>query len=389
MKIGIYGGTFDPPHKGHTLAASDAAGALGLDRLLVIPTAQPPHKELKAGSADAQQRLEMTRLAMAGVPCAEISDMEITRGGRSYTVDTLSQIRNIYPTDTVYLIMGTDMFLGIEKWYRFKDILSSCTLCALSREGDGADIERFAGYLEKTYSARCRVVKNRPFEVSSTQVREALPRRMGEEYLDENVYSFIVRHRLYGVKPSFDFLRRRAFAMLKPTRIPHVQGCEETAVMLARRWGADEEDAREAAILHDITKKLSLDEQLIMCERYGIIADKMEKQSANLLHSKTAAAIAAAEFGCSEAVCSAINYHTTGKEDMSLLEKIIYMADYVEPTRDFPGVERLRSLAFEDLDEAMLLGYAMSIEDMTRRGIVPHERTVLAMRWLELNKGQG
>ena len=147
------------------------------------------------------------------------------------------------------------------------------------------------------------------------------------------------------------------------------------------RYGEDAEAAAEAGILHDITKKLSYDEQLIMCDKYGIILDKDQLANEKLLHAITGAAFARDVFGVSDAVYDAIRWHTTGKPDMTLLEKIIYMADYVEPTRDFPGVEKLRALAHEDIDAAMALGLEMSLADIRSGGVAPHKDTVEAAEW--------
>ena len=201
--------------------------------------------------------------------------------------------------------------------------------------------------------------------------------------LPGTVYEHIISRRLYGAKPGWNWLREKAYSMLKTKRIPHVKGCEEEAVRLALHWGADPEQAAEAAILHDITKKLNLREQLILCEKYGIIPDALEAASEKLLHAKTGAAIAKESFGVSENVYDAIKWHTTGRADMSLLEKIIYMADYIEPTRDFEGVEKLRQLAYTDLDAAMKLGYEMSLGDLARYGVSPHPNTIEALEQYE------
>ena len=155
----------------------------------------------------------------------------------------------------------------------------------------------------------------------------------------------------------------------------------EQAVQLARKWGEDPENAAEAGILHDITKKLVLSDQLILCQKYGIINDNAEEHNFKLLHAKTGAAVARAQFGVSDEVYNAIRWHTTGKPDMTLLEKIIYMADYIEPNRDFPGVEKLRELAYEDLDKAMALGLEMSLEDIRSYGQEPYKDTVQAYEW--------
>lgn len=387
MRIGIYGGTFSPPHRGHRRAAETAAKQLGLDRLLIVPASIPPHKELPDGDPGEAARLKMTEFAFDDMEKALVSDMEMGRSGPSFTVDTIREITKDSPEAELYLMMGTDMFLYIENWKDFRDILDMASLCVFARgSADTEKIESFAGYLEKSYGARVRIIRNEAYEISSSEIRERLPKRQGMECLDGAVYSYILQNRLYGAKADFDWLRTQAYKMLLPKRIPHVQGCEIMAVELARFWKADENEAREAAILHDITKKDDLSSQLILCDKYGIILDTFEKSEVKLLHSKTGAGIARDRFAVSDGVYSAIFWHTTGKADMSLLEKIIYMADYIEPTRDFDGLRELRRLAFEDIDAAMLLGLQMSIDDMRSRGIEAHSRSREAIEWFLTKK---
>jgi nicotinate-nucleotide adenylyltransferase len=155
-------------------------------------------------------------------------------------------------------------------------------------------------------------------------------------------------------------------------------GTEQEAIRLAQRYGADVEKARRAALLHDCTKKLEMEEQLALCETYGMELDELEQVALKLLHSKTGAAIAKDVFGVDDEIYSAIYYHTTGRAGMTLLEKIIYLADYIEPTRDFPDVDVLRKACYEDLDKGLLLGLEMSIEEMQRMGNPVHHATVEA-----------
>lgn len=157
--------------------------------------------------------------------------------------------------------------------------------------------------------------------------------------------------------------------------MPHVLGTEQEAVRLAERYGADVTKARIAALLHDCTKKLDMDEQLALCKKYHIPLDELEQKTLKLLHSKTGAAIARDVFAVDDDVYSAILYHTTGKPDMTLLEKIIYLADYIEPTRDFPGVEALRRTVYEDLDRGLLMGLTMTIDEMEEMGNPVHHMT--------------
>ena len=160
-------------------------------------------------------------------------------------------------------------------------------------------------------------------------------------------------------------------------------GCSETARALAERWGADPIAAERAGILHDITKALSETEQLHLCQKYAIVLTELQREVPKLLHAKTAAAVAEAVFGESEAVCEAIRWHTTGKADMNTLEKIIYIADYMEPNRCFPGVEALRDRVWEDLDAAIFLGLDQSVRLLRRQGRIIDPDSLSAWAYYE------
>ena len=116
MRIGIYGGSFNPPHTGHILAVSELIRNLKLDLLLIVPAADPPHKSLPDGSPTPEERLSLCSTAFAEIPGVEICDIEVRRNGKSYTVDTLTELRTLYPHDELILVMGTDMFLSFGTW---------------------------------------------------------------------------------------------------------------------------------------------------------------------------------------------------------------------------------------------------------------------------------
>lgn len=390
MKIGIYGGTFDPPHLGHMEAARTAVKVLGLDRLILIPASVPPHKQLPDAAASPEQRLEMVKLMADGLllpKVAEVSGIELKRDGKSYTSDTLRQLRQRYPNDEFWLLMGTDMFLTLQNWHEADQIMSMASIAAFSRfESDTGEMMQIQGkYLSETYGTKvCIVQLPRIRQVSSTQVRQ---QRSGDG-LWPPVWGYILQNGLYGMSADLRNLddadlRAVSYSMIRAKRIAHVQGTEQEAVSLARRWGANEVHARRAAILHDCTKYLTLEEQLLLCEKYHVKLDNMERVAVKLLHSKTGAALAEHLFGEEEEICQAICWHTTGKAGMSLLEKILYIADYMEPTRDFEGVERLRKLAYQDLDAAVLLGTEMTIEEMVRYGNPIHPNTLAARDYLK------
>ena len=375
-------------------AARQAAEALKLDKLLLIPTRVPPHKALTEDVAGPEHRLEMTRFAVQALNLdgvAEASDLELRREGKSYTLDTLREIRALYPKGELFLLLGTDMFLTFHQWRHPEEIAKLCTLCAFHRSaldsaGDFASQKR---RLERKFGAHVKFVDlQEVVDISSTRLRQMLPAGQGREFLAPAVYGCILREGLYGTNAdlrrlSLEDLRCVALSMLDPRRIPHVLGTEEMAAALALRWGADEESARRAALLHDCTKKFDKGLQLALCRQYGIEPDAAERREGKLLHAITGAAVAYADFGVSGEVRDAIRWHTTGKADMTLLEKIIYLADYIEPTRDFCDLTELRRLAFEDLDGALLLGFTMAVEDLAKKGMPVHPNSVLARDYLK------
>ena len=353
MRIGIFGGTFNPPHNGHVTLARAAAEQLALDRLLIMPACVPPHKPLP-DRVTPQQRYAMAELMAAPVGrCAQASDIELHHTGKSYTSDTLQTLHEQYPDAELWLLMGSDMFLSLHTWHEPEVICALAHIAAFSRveEDIRAAMERQKQTLEQQYRAEVALLNNpQLIELSSTDVRAALAAGRGSELVPEAVWGYIRREHLYGTQADLkhltvEELRPIAMSYLKPKRMPHVLGTAEEAARLARRYGADETQARVAGLLHDCTKKLDMAEQLALCGQYGIVLDPLEQKALKLLHAKTGAAIARHVYGVDDAVYQAILYHTTGRAGMSLLEKILYLADYIEPSREFandPDVVRLR-----------------------------------------------
>ena len=385
MRIAFYGGSFDPPHRGHVEAARLAAETLKADRFLVIPDHDPPHKELDEGSPSPEERFALCRLAFAGIPGVEVSDLELRRAGKSYTADTVEQLLAENPGAELTLVLGEDMLRCFEDWYRWRYLLASCDLAVLPRpEGDGEALRELRGRYERDCGARVRILPFEPLDVSSREIRELLPRRQGAELLPDEVYAEIIRRRFYGAQPELSWLRERVYdRYLKESRIAHVAGCETEAVRLALLWGEDAELAAEAAVLHDITKRLSVEEQLNLCEKYAIIEHHAAVKYPAVLHAATGAVLAREEFGVSDEVFGAIRWHTTGRPDMTLLEKIVYLADAIEPTRSYPSVDRLRALADRDLDAAVLATMERTLEHIRARGQEPCPDTAAAAAWYE------
>lgn len=388
QRIGIYGGTFNPPHLGHVRGAQYGLETLKLRKLLVIPCCISPHKKLPENSPTPTQRLEMLKLCFHDKNI-EVSDLELKRDDTSYTYETVAQVRGAYPDAELVLFMGTDMFLSFHSWRNPQEILKNASLAVFYRgeRNEKNTVAEQKEALEKM-GAKVYLVDNPITTVSSTDLRRMLIFGCADKFLPPKVTDYIRKNKLYKLKNdwknlSLEALEQAVISLLKPSRVNHVLGCRDTAVRLAKRWGADETDAARAALLHDITKALDGPAQLTLCEAYGIVLDSFSVENPKTIHALTGSLVAQRIFGENPAVVAAIRSHTTGKADMDLLQKIIYMADYIEPNRDFPGVEDLRQLADTNLDLAMKRGLEMTLDMLRQQKKEISRASIDALAWLE------
>ena len=383
MRTCIYGGTFNPPHLGHLAAARAAVEELELDQLLLMPNQTPPHKKLPENSATPAQRLEMCRLAAALVPNCKASDFELQQAGPSYTADTVERYHAAHPEEQLWLLVGTDMVESFHQWRDPARILKHVRLAVVARdEADRAGIRAAAERLRQEFGAGIDILNNPPLPMSSTQVRTS----RDSELLPEPVAEYIRENRLY--RPTLESLRETVRGMVKEKRYKHILGCEETAVELARKYGADEETVAYAAVLHDMTKEFPLEEQLKLAEKWNIILDYEQENLPHLIHADTAAAMAREALGMWEAVCTAIARHTVGGEGMSKEDLIVYLADLIEPNRVYPGVEFLREAAGRDLREACILATRRTIDFVKSQGREPYYKTAQTLEELMKNTSE-
>lgn len=195
-KILLFGGTFNPVHKGHVNAVLEIDRQLEFDRIIIMPAKIPPHKTISF-LADENDRLKMCRLAFKDVEKAEISDFEIKRKDKSYSYFTVKYLSEKYPEDEIWFAMGSDMLLSFDKWYRFEDILKMCSIVCMSRaDGDEEALLKKASELSKF--GKAEVIKAQPFEISSTKIREMLKNNEDTScYLDEIVVKYIKDNKIY------------------------------------------------------------------------------------------------------------------------------------------------------------------------------------------------
>ncbi len=384
QKIALFGGTFDPIHNGHIRLAAEFARRLKLDKVILMPTYVPPHK-VKPEMAPAADRLEMCRLAAGNDPLFTVSDLEISRGGASFTADTLETLCGQYPEARWYLITGADMFLTMGTWWRFEDIAATAVLCAAPRDGVSmAELEAYAARLEAE-GAVC-ALENIPLTpLSSTEIREKL--RRGEavdQLVPAAVAGYIAAKRLYTEGEETRLNRNEQFieiirGRLTPARFRHSLAVAEEAERLAKKYGADPARARTAGILHDILKDAGEDAQLQIFQDFAILLDNVEQQAPKLWHARAGALFIEKVLGVTDPdILAAVRYHTTARAGMSPLEKVLFIADFTSADRDYKDVDVMRRLADEGLSQAMLYALSYTIRDLVKKQAAIHPDTLAA-----------
>ncbi|MBQ3252819.1 MAG: bis(5'-nucleosyl)-tetraphosphatase (symmetrical) YqeK [Oscillospiraceae bacterium] len=247
---------------------------------------------------------------------------------------------------------------------------------------NGVDVS--GGMIPQIDDVRQLLAENPAVEISAEDLHRMLCFDCADELLPPGAADRIRANGAYNCRGlSMEQLEQVVISLLKPSRVRHVLGCRDAAIALAKKWGADETDAGRAGLLHDITKALDGPLQLTLCRAYGTMLDDFSKENPKTLHALTGALVAQRIFGENQAVVEAVRSHTTGKANMNLLQKIIYVADYMEPNRDFPGVEELRELAFRDIDLALKTGLEMTISMLRLQNREISKESQEALQWLD------
>lgn len=370
-KIGIFGGTFNPIHKGHIHLAQQYLKVLDLDELLIIPAKYPPHKQAH-DLASSEDRLNMCKLAFRDMPKVTVSDLELKRPGKSFTIDTLEELQKQYPDARFYLMIGGDMFRSFEEWHRFRDVLGSATICTAAREeGEYPQLERARQHLSQ-YSENLMILKISVLEISSTKIREKL--FCGEDcsaLLPEEVERYIMERNLYRrdlehekkVEQYTQLIR----GLLKPERFQHSLNVAQRAMYLADLYGEDRKKAEIAGLLHDLCKNMQPQEQLHWMKKSGIIFDKTIFSQPQLWHGFAAAEYLREELSIDDVqIQNAVRYHTVGRANMSTLEKIIYLADLTSQERTYPSVEEVRKTVDRSLDDGMKVSLLFTVGNLLK-----------------------
>ena len=375
MKIALYGGAFNPVHSEHLNIVLAAKEKLGLDKIIVIPTNISPHKK-GVMSVRGKDRLAMCRLAFKGVDGVEVSDVELKRGGVSYSYVTCRHFKKLYPEDELYFIVGADMLKTFALWKEPEEILKCVTLAVCARENEAelaAEIKKFQKRFKKEIVNFGYVGK----PVSSTRIRTLAA--LGEDtagLVPEGVRLFIRKRHLYEL-PELLGVKK----YLPEERWRHTVRVAALAAEYSRAAGVYEIDAITAAALHDCAKYLPLDSP----ELKKFVPPKGVPEP--VLHQYSGAFVAEHTFGVKdEGILNAIRYHTSGRENMSNIEKLILLADFLEEGRDFEGVDGLRTKLKDGLDVCLVAVLEHQLNYLKSKGATVYPLTERAYKYIKENQ---
>lgn len=355
-RIGIMGGTFNPIHYGHLIIAENAYEQFGLDQVIFMPTGHMPHKKY-GGVEMTKHRCEMVKLATEDNEHFSVSTYEVERKEINYTYLTLQEMHKLYSDANLYFILGADSLFSFDTWKCPEQICANAVILAAVRDHlTESKVDEQIDYLKVKYGSEIYRLETPNFNVSSNIIRTRLKNHETIRYMvPDQVRAYIEEHHLYASEMTLEEIQTDLQTILRPSRYMHTMGVLQTAKELAEKHGCDLIKSQYAALLHDCAKCIDEEEQIRICRKYGVSLTESEYKNHSLLHAKSGIVIAKDKYGVSdEEILHAICYHTTGCVDMSLLDKIVYIADYIEPNRNqAPRLEEIRKLAFEDIDKAL------------------------------------
>ena len=370
MKVAIFGGSFNPVHNEHVNIANAAIEQLSLDKIIIMPSNITPAKSGRM-FASASDRFNMCKLAFAGVPQAVVSDFEMTEGGVSYSYITCRKFKEKYPVSERFFIIGGDMLENFCEWKNPEEILKCVTLAVCAREDINSFNKSKTGFYER-FGKDVAVIDYVGKRLSSTRIRVLAS--LGESldgYVDKNVGKYIAEKSLYTIYGA-----EKVKKSLSEYRWKHTVGVAVTAAENCARYNVSEKDAVTAALFHDCGKEVRRGDELIAdCKIPRDVPPAV-------VHQFTGAYIAEHVYGIKDAnILNAVKYHCSGRENMSPIEKLIYLSDMVEEGREYDGVEALRELFVTDKDEAFYYAMDRHLNHLTASGFTVYGLTKKAFAY--------
>lgn len=386
MKIGIMGGTFNPIHNAHLSLAAAAKEQYSLDVIWFMPSGLPAHKSNQE-LAPAEHRLNMVKLAIAGLEAFAASDFELKREGYTYTYETLTALKENYPDDTFYFIIGGDSLDKFSTWVHPEIIAKKAILLAAGRSGyTETDLKATVEMLQASYQAKIFWIQMPECSVSSQFIREKIHFNEENELCNEvpvAVMNYIRKNDIYSPTEYILSLQQKLNSTLHEKRYLHTLGVAYLAASLAMCHGFSHRKALIAGLLHDCAKEIPEQELLSTCLELNLPVRETEKELPFLLHGVYGAYLAKQKYGImEEEIINAIRNHTVGRPDMTAIEQAVFLADYLESERrheTVPPLDDLRKLAFQSMDQATILVLENTIHyfEATGKKMDPTTKTVL------------
>ena len=340
--IGIYGGAFDPPHLSHINTAKALIEERGYDKLILLPSHNPPHKLLSANDYD---RLCMLKLIASDK--MEVSDLEIKRQGIGYTVDYLPDIIAKYG-DNIEYIIGGDSFLNFDKWYKPLEILKLVSIVVVARDGEREKLYTKLAEYENIPKKGIIIAKYMQDSMSSSDIRNKLRLHLPvQDLLDSKVAEYIKNNNLYN---EYGALVETLKANISEERFLHTLRVVIYALKFVDKLKLDYNKVFIASLLHDCAKNNI---------NYGYIYNNklvpLDSKNTPIAHAFCGSIVAKEKYGITDTeILDAIFCHSTAKPNMTNLAKLVYSADMLEEGRDFDGVEKLREKFDKDFDRGFI-----------------------------------
>jgi nicotinate-nucleotide adenylyltransferase len=452
MRIGIFGGTFDPFHIGHAGILEAASESMLFDKIYVIPSSNPPHKNNNAISM-ASYRFKITKIALEScefdIPVI-LNDIELNYDGPSYTLETVRRIRESESEHAdIAIVCGSDILFDIDKWYKPDILMKEVELFVAKRPGyDDTGLNEKVNYLRTEYDAKVRFFDADYIDISSLQIRTMISEGSNEEskYLMPDVYKWINHNKIYNEGNLFSNLsdetifsinkyERRLREYLTEERLVHSLNTMREAIKLALMYDIDVNKAAIAGILHDCAKFDTVRKEIDkiiqeetdessskvnevpesdlfhkpeVLSKPGVLSkkdsdiltthkedsdddSKPDKETSRyfdfdiecvpykILHAYLGKTIAAKIYGIQdEDILNAIYYHTTSRYNCSNLEKIIFIADKIEAARDFPRIDEIRKIAYNDMNKGHYECLKDIIKALKNKNVEVHSDTLSA-----------
>ncbi|AWX69688.1 nicotinate-nucleotide adenylyltransferase [[Mycoplasma] anseris] len=362
MRIGIFGGSFNPIHKGHILIAKEAIKKLNLDKLLFIPAYQNPFKDLK-GYVDVEHRINMIKMVLEDK--MEICDFEAKRKTKSYTIDTVNYLSQKYKNDQLFLLIGSDNIPKLNKWEGIKEIASKTQIVVFERGNKYSKINIKKFNVQK--------LDNPLYDFSSTDYRKGKL-----EIVEPQVQEYIGKNFLY--------IEMIAKNMVDIERYKHLNFTAQFAAQLAKKWNFPIKKAYQAGFLHDIAKQWDHKKSYDFLKPYGYNKDNLPSYK---LHQTCAYYYLRDAYKYPDLeVLESIKKHTSLTLDLNLLDKILFIADKICQGRAWPGIQKLRKLAFLDIEQAFKqVVYECCIVFNQSKGIkIDEEQWKIYAKWSGIEK---